>query len=112
MKTVCCKTEPSVRRRDNIVDFCAYRERMMRTRAAAAGDELTFHWEVDESVWRGAEPRRRAQPVRRTSQNHPAAKKPIGKKSAKAKKSPERLDLWCLLGSMVIVSVVWLGILF
>ena len=104
MKTVCCKTEPSVRRRDNVVDFCAYRERMMRTRAAAAGDELTFHWEVDESVWHGAEPRR-------VVQSRPAAKKTVGKKSARAKKSPERLDLWCLLGSMVIVSVVWLGIL-
>ena len=108
MKTVCCKTESSVRRRDNVIDFCAYRERMMRTRAAAVGDELSFHWEVDESVWRGAEPRRRA------PQTRPAAKKPASRKTGKgkAKKSPERLDWWCLLGSMVIVSVVWLGILF
>ena len=105
MKTVCCKTEPSVRRRDNVIDFCAYREQMMRTRAAAVGDELSFHWEVDESVWRGAEPRRAAQ-------KRPAPKKSAGKKSAKSRKSPEQLDWWCLLGSMVIVSVVWLGILF
>ncbi len=103
MNTTCCKTE-FPRRRNNVIDFCAYRDRVLGRQAAAAGDELTFHWEVDESVWTGGTPRRR-KPVPKAVQPRPVSAKQ-GKK-----KSSERMDRLCLLGSLVIVSVVWLFIL-
>lgn len=104
MNTTCCKTE-FPRRRNNVIDFCAYRDRILGKQAAAAGNELTFHWEIDESVWTGGTPRQRKVPANKAQLSHP-----IRAKQGK-KKSSERMDRLCLLSSLVIVSAVWLFIL-
>lgn len=104
MNTTCCKTE-FPRRRNNVIDFCAYRDRILGKQAAAAGNELTFHWEIDESVWTGGTPRSRKRAVSKAPRS-----RPVNAKQSK-KKSSEQMDRLCLLGSLVIVSVVWLFIL-
>ncbi len=104
MNTTCCKTG-FPHRRNNVIDFCAYRDRILGRQAAAAGNELTFHWEIDESVWTGGTPRRQRKPVAKTPQP-----RPIRAKQGK-KKSSEQMDRLCLLSSLAIVSVVWLLIL-
>ena len=71
MKTLYFKTNQYVRWEGNVIDFTEYRSRMQRpaTVPAAVGDEVSFHWEVDDSVWNcpddyvpTARPRRRARP--------------------------------------------------
>jgi hypothetical protein len=99
MKTVCYQTESTARRKNNVIDFCAYRERMLRTRAAAVGDELSFHWEIDESVWHSGETS--PKPVRSA----------VAKEAPKSKKTPERMDKLCVLASLAIVGAVWLFML-
>lgn len=57
MKTTYFKTDKFVRREGNVIDFTEYRTRMQRpaTVPAAVGDDVSFHWETDESVWNSEE---------------------------------------------------------
>lgn len=57
MKTLYFKTNNFVRRDGNVIDFTEYRSRMQRpaTVPAAVGDDVTFQWEVDDSVWNSEE---------------------------------------------------------
>ena len=57
MKTMYFKTDKFVRRDGNVIDFTEYRTRMQRpaTVPAAVGDDVSFHWEVDDSVWNSEE---------------------------------------------------------
>lgn len=57
MKTLYFKTNSFVRRDGNVIDFTEYRSRIQRpaTVPAAVGDEVSFHWEVDDSVWHAEE---------------------------------------------------------
>lgn len=57
MKTTYFTTDKFVRREGNVIDFTEYRNRMQRpaTVPAAVGDDVSFHWEVDESVWNSEE---------------------------------------------------------
>lgn len=63
MKTLYFQTNQYVRRQGNVIDFTEYRDRLQRSAAAAnsagaaVGDPVSYHWEVDESVWHDEEPR-------------------------------------------------------
>ena len=60
MKTLYFETNQYVRRQGNVIDLNEYRERMQRAEHArnAVGDDVTYHWETDESVWHYEERRR------------------------------------------------------
>ena len=60
MKTLYFETNQYVRRQGNVIDLNEYRERMQRAERAqnAVGDDVTYHWETDESVWHYEERRR------------------------------------------------------
>ena len=57
MKTLYFHTNQYVRRQGNVIDFTEYRNRLQRSAVAAnaapaaVGDPVSYHWEVDESVW-------------------------------------------------------------
>lgn len=58
MKTLYFKTNHFVRRDGNVIDFTEYRNRVQNAKAvpAAVGDEVSYQWETDDSVWHSAEP--------------------------------------------------------
>lgn len=67
MKTLYFKTNQYVRRQGNVIDFTEYRDRLQRSAAApaAVGDNVSYHWEVDESIWHYEEPKKQPRPARR-----------------------------------------------
>lgn len=67
MKTLYFETNQYVRREGNVIDFTEYRNRLQRSAAtpAAVGDDVSYHWEVDESIWHDEEPRKQVRPARR-----------------------------------------------
>lgn len=72
MKTLYFHTNQYVRRQGNIIDFTEYRNRLQRSAVAAnaapaaVGDPVSYHWEVDESVWHEEEPKPQPRRQRRS----------------------------------------------
>ncbi len=71
MKTLYFQTDQYVRRQGNVIDFTEYRDRLQRSAAAnsagaAVDDPVSYHWEVDESVWHDVEPEPRPRRHRRS----------------------------------------------
>ena len=66
MKTLYFKTNQYVRREGNVIDFTEYRSRLQRSAAApaAVGDDVSYHWETDESIWHYEEPKEQPRPAR------------------------------------------------
>lgn len=102
MKTLYFKTNSFVRREGNVIDFTEYRTRMQRpaTVPAAVGDDVTFQWEVDDSVWNSEEisiPRIR-RPRRRDRQHLSISLANL-------------LELCAAAGTLALVVTVWVQFL-
>lgn len=67
MKTLYFQTNQYVRREGNVIDFTEYRSRLQRSAAApaAVGDDVSYHWETDESIWHYEEPKPQPRAPRR-----------------------------------------------
>lgn len=101
MKTMYYKTNSFVRREGNVIDFTEYRSRVQRqvpaTVPAAVGDDCSFHWEVDDSVWHYEEPR----PVRR-ARRHTRSRFGLA----------DLLEIAAAGGTLALVITVWAQFLF
>ena len=122
MKTLYFETNQYVRRQGNVIDLNEYRERMQRAAAPknAVGDDVTYQWQTDESVWHYEE--RRSIPSRKKA--HPAAKaKATGAKrlapAAVSRRRAERtersladwIELCAAAATLGLVITVWLQFL-
>ncbi len=76
MKTLYFNTNHFVRREGNVIDFTEYRNRLQQAKAvpAAVGNEVSYQWETDDSVWHSPETAPKA--VRAHKAPQPA---PLGK---------------------------------
>lgn len=100
MKTLYFKTNQYVRREGNVIDFTEYRSRLQRTAAApaAVGDDVSYHWETDESIWHYEEPKKQVRPARR--------------RRARFRLSlPDLLELCTAGATLALVITVWLQFL-
>lgn len=121
MKTLYFETNQYVRRQGNVIDLNEYRERMQRAAAPknAVGDDVTYQWQTDESVWHYEE--RRA--PQRTKARPAAKAKSAGAKrlasTAVSHRRAERLErsladwveLCAAVATLGLVITVWLQFL-
>lgn len=100
MKTLYFKTNSYVRRDGNVIDFTEYRSRVQRpaTVPAAVGEEVSFHWEVDDSVWHAEETTTAAAPIRRHRRRRYCL--------------ADVLEVCAAAGTLALVITVWMQFLF
>lgn len=119
MKTLYFETNQYVRRQGNVIDLNEYRERIQRAEHArnAVGDDVTYHWETDESVWHYEERRRvPAKPkanaktkTRARRLAHGAAQR---RRVGRAERSlADWVELCAALATLGLVLTVWLQFL-
>lgn len=105
MKTLYFHTNQYVRREGNVIDFTEYRERLQRSAAtanaapAAVGDPVSYHWEIDESIWHDAEPK--AQPRRSPRRGK------LRDRLRLELSLPDVLELCCTAATLGLVITVW-----
>lgn len=108
MKTLYFETNQYVRRNGNIIDLNEYRDRMQRAARPAAGDEVTYHWETDESVWHYEEHKRKPAKSRQTV----SRSAPRRKEQRSVRRLTDRLELCAAIAMLGLVLTVWLQFLF
>lgn len=119
MKTLYFETNQYVRRQGNVIDLNEYRERMQRTEHArnAVGDDVTYHWETDESVWHYEERRRTpAKPKANAKTKTRARRLAHGAAQRRRVERTERsladwVELCAALATLGLVLTVWLQFL-
>lgn len=119
MKTLYFETNQYVRRQGNVIDLNEYRERMQRAEHArnAVGDDVTYHWETDESVWHYEERRRAPTKPKANAKTktrarrlaHGAAQR---RRVGRAERSlADWVELCAALATLGLVLTVWLQFL-
>ena len=100
MKTLYFKTNQYVRREGNVIDFTEYRSRLQRSAAApaAVGDDVSYHWDTDESIWHYEEPKKQVRPARRRKLRFNLS-------------LPDVLELCTAGATLALVITVWLQFL-
>lgn len=122
MKTLYFETNQYVRRQGNVIDLNEYRERMQRAAAPknAVGDDVTYHWETDESVWhedarRSGKPRAKARPAAKTKAagaKRLAADTATHRREARAERSlADWIELCAAGATLGLVITVWIQFL-
>lgn len=110
MKTLYFKTNQYVRRQGNVIDLNEYRARMASTARPAVGDDVTYHWETDESVWHYEERSRKKAPAKsRKAPNRSASHK---QEKRSARKLADQLELCAAVALLGLVLTIWLQFLF
>lgn len=101
MKTLYYTTNQFVRREGNVIDFTEYRNRMQRAAVTqpAVGDDVSFHWETDDSVWHYEEKKKPAPQTRPTEPKRQYSLADV-------------LEICAAGGTLALVITVWLQFLF
>lgn len=110
MKTLYFKTNHFVHRDGNVIDFTEYRNRMQHAKAvpAAVGDEVSYQWETDDSVWHSKESAPKAVRAKRVQHSSVADKLPALVEKFRQYPLADKLEIAAAAATLGLVLTIWL----
>lgn len=113
MKTLYFKTNHFVHRDGNVIDFTEYRNRLQNAKAvpAAVGDEVSYQWQTDDSVWNSAEPAPKAVRGSRVQRNSAVDKLHLMVDQFRRCSLADKLEIAAAAATLGLVLTIWLQFL-
>lgn len=113
MKTLYFNTDHFVHRDGNVIDFTEYRNRLQNAKAvpAAVGDEVSYQWQTDDSVWNSVEPAPKAVRSSHVQRSSAVDKLHLMIGKFRRRSLADKLEIAAAAATLGLVLTIWLQFL-